>query len=52
MNGMLKLLEGSHATKNWIEWGQKQSQKALLSLENTLLNFLPNAVFAITLYKE
>lgn len=52
MNGMLKLLEESHATKNQIEWGQKQSQKAFLSLESTLLDFLPNAVFPITLYKE
>lgn len=51
MNGMLKLLEGSHATKNGIEWGQKQSQKALLSLESTLLNSVQNAVFAITFFK-
>lgn len=52
MNGMLKLLEGSHATKNWIEWGQKQSQKALLSLESTPLNSLPSAVFAVTYIKS
>lgn len=52
MNGMLKLLEGSHATNNWIEWGQKQSQKTLLSLETTLLNSLPSSVFAVTYIKS